>query len=247
MAVVLDDVDGLLFDTGALREAMMVSSMRLPRPPAAVIFDMDGLLFDTERLYGHAILTAADEVGCPMSHDIFLQLVGRSREVNHAFLLDHYGADYPLEALIAAWGRHFRELAAAGLPLKPGAVELLDLLDDMRLPRAIATSSTHATVQANLIVHGLTGRFHGVVAHGDYANGKPSPDPFLTAAVLLGAAPASCLALEDSHNGVRSAAAAGMMTIMVPDLIPPTDTIQALCARIVGDLNDVCRLLRGLS
>jgi HAD superfamily hydrolase (TIGR01509 family) len=217
--------------------------MKLPRRPAAVIFDMDGLLFDSERLYAQTILTAAAEVGCPMSHDVFLQLVGRSREVNHAFLLEHYGQDYPLQALIATWGRHFRELAAAGLPLKAGAIELLDLLDDLRLPRAIATSSTHATVKANLLVHSLTDRFHGVVAHGDYAIGKPAPDPFLKAAERLGVAPALCLALEDSHNGVRSASAAGMMAVMVPDLIPATDEIQGLCAHVVVDLHDVCRML----
>jgi HAD superfamily hydrolase (TIGR01509 family) len=219
--------------------------MTLPRPVMAVIFDMDGLLFDSERLYAETILTAAREVGCPMSQDVFLQLVGRSRDANYRFLIEHYGADYPLEALITAWGRHFQVLAANDLPLKPGALALLDLLDELGLPRAIATSSTHATVRRNLERHALTDRFQRVVAHGDYANGKPSPDPFLTAAERLGVAPASCLALEDSHNGVRSAAAAGMMTIMVPDLILPTDTIEALCARVVGDLNDVCRLLRG--
>jgi len=217
--------------------------MKLPRQPAAVIFDMDGLLFDTETLYSETILTAAAEVGCPMSRDVFLQLVGRSREVNHRFLLEHYGADYPLEALIAAWGRHFRVLAADGLPLKPGALELLDLLDTLRLPRAIATSNTHALARRHLDSHGLAERFHGVVAHGDYANGKPAPDPFLTAARQLGVAPALCLALEDSHNGVRSASAAGMMTIMVPDLIPPTDEIHGLCTLIVDDLHAVCRLV----
>lgn len=217
--------------------------MKLPRQPAAVIFDMDGLLFDSERLYAQAILTAAAEVGCPMSHDIFLQLVGRSHEVNHAFLLSHYGPDYPLQTLMTTWGRHFRELAKSGLPLKPGAVELLDLLDDLSLPRAIATSSTHATVQANLLVHSLTDRFHGVVARGDYANGKPAPDPFLKAAERLGVAPALCLALEDSHNGVRSASAAGMMAIMVPDLIPATDEMQGLCTHVVVDLHHVCSML----
>jgi HAD superfamily hydrolase (TIGR01509 family) len=215
----------------------------LPRRPAAVIFDLDGLLFDTEQLYAKAILTAAAEVGCAMSHDVFLQLVGRSREVNHRFLLDHYGADYPLEALIAAWGRHFRVLADAGLPLKPGAAELLDLLDELGLPRAIATSSSHPTVRRNLELLGLTDRFHCVVAHGDYTNGKPAPDPFLTAAERLGMPPSACLALEDSHNGIRSASAAGMMTVMVPDLIPPTDEICGLCTLVVADLHVVRRLL----
>ena len=204
---------------------------------------MDGLLFDTETLYAETILTAAAEVGCAMSRDVFRQLVGRSRELNHRFLLEHYGADYPLTALIATWGRHFEALAVAGLPLKPGAAELLDLLDELQLSWAIATSNSHATVRRHLVAHGLTDRFHGVVAHGDYANGKPAPDPFLKAAEQLGVAPALCLALEDSHNGVRSASAAGMMTIMVPDLIPPTEEIHGLCTLVVDDLHAVCRLV----
>lgn len=209
----------------------------------AVVFDMDGLLFDSERLYAETILTAAGEVGCPMSHDVFLRLVGRSRDVNHRFLLEHYGADYPLAALIATWGRHFQVRAADGLPLKPGALALLDLLDELGLPRAVATSNTHATVQRNLERHALAGRFHGVVAHGDYINGKPSPDPFLRAAERLGVAPASCLALEDSYNGVRSAAAAGMMTVMVPDLLPATEEMRGLCTHVAADLQAVCQLV----
>ena len=217
--------------------------MTLPRAPAAVVFDMDGLLFDSERFYAESILTAAREVGCAMSHDVFLQLVGRSREVNHRFLLDHYGADYPLQALVSTWGRHFRELAAAGLPLKTGAAELLDLLDELGLPRAIATSNTHDTVHRNLAPLGLADRFHVVVGHGDYATGKPAPDPFLKAAERLNVAPELCLALEDSHNGIRSAAAAGMMAVMVPDLIACTDEIRQLCTVVVDDLHHVRRLL----
>jgi len=111
--------------------------MTLPRPVAAVVFDMDGLLFDTETLYGEAILAAARELGCAMSHDVFLQLVGRSRELNYAFLRERYGADYPLDDLVVAWGRHFRRLAEPGLPLKPGAAELLDRLDALGLPKAL--------------------------------------------------------------------------------------------------------------
>ncbi len=80
----------------------------------------------------------------------------------------------------------------------------------------------------HLAAHGLEARFHAVVGAGDYAAGKPAPDPFLTAAARLGVAPQACLALEDSHNGVRSAVAAGMMTVMVPDLLPPTGEIRGL-------------------
>jgi HAD superfamily hydrolase (TIGR01509 family) len=111
--------------------------------------------------------------------------------------------------------RHFDLLAAIRLSLKPGAIELLDTLDDLWLPRAIATSSAHQTVERHLIAHNLVGRFHQIVGHGDYASGKPAPDSFLKAAERMGVEPRLCLALEDSHNGVRSASAAGMMTVQV--------------------------------
>ena len=78
--------------------------------------------------------------------------------------------------------------------LKPGAIELLDALDDLRLPRAIATSSAHHTVEHHLTAHDLVGRFHEIVGHGDYASGKPAPDPFLKAAERLGVEPRLCLA-----------------------------------------------------
>jgi beta-phosphoglucomutase-like phosphatase (HAD superfamily) len=77
------------------------------------------------------------------------------------------------------------------------------------------------------------------VAHGDYEAGKPAPDPYLKAADRLGVEPQFCLALEDSHNGVRSASSAGMMTIMVPDLLPPTDEIRGLCTFVLNDLHAV--------
>jgi beta-phosphoglucomutase-like phosphatase (HAD superfamily) len=74
---------------------------------------------------------------------------------------------------------------------------------------------------------------------------KPHPDPFLQAAEALGVAPEDCLALEDSHNGVRAAAAAGMMTIMVPDMLDPTQEMESLCVRIARDLHEVRGLLEG--
>src|SRR5476651_1289314 len=218
--------------------------MTLPRPVAAVVFDMDGLLFDTEKLYGQAILTAAGELGLAMTTEVFLTFVGTPWAHNRRQMLEAYGEAYPAEELRVAWMRHFKLLVAGNLDLKPGVGMLLDLLDELGLPRAIATSSSHSTVVHHLGEHGLADRFNHVVAAGDYANSKPAPDPFLMAAQKLGVDPRDCLALEDSLNGVRSASAAGMMTVMVPDLIRPPDEIRSLCAAVATSLLDVPALVR---
>jgi HAD superfamily hydrolase (TIGR01509 family) len=217
--------------------------MTLPRPVRGVVFDMDGLLFDTEKLYGNAILSAAAELGCEMTIDVFHRFVGTPWAENRRQMLLHYGDSYPADELRDVWMRHFRGLAATSLELKPGVETVLDLLDGLGLPRAIATSSSHATVIHHLSAHALEKRFHHVVAAGDYGCSKPAPDPFLVAAERLGIDPADCLALEDSLNGVRSAATAGMMTVMVPDLIQPTEEIRGLCAMVVASLGELPGLI----
>jgi len=203
---------------------------------------MDGLIFDTETLYQEAIMAAADDVGQEMTPAIFHSMIGRPWLQTRRFLLEHYGSSFPVDEFRAAWHRHFDVIVATRLSLKPGVVDLLDTLDELDLSRAIATSSSHQTARHHLTAHDLADRFHRVVAHGDYAAAKPAPDPYLKAAELLAVEPRLCLALEDSHNGVRSASAAGMMTIMVPDLLEATDEIKALCTFVVPDL----QVVRGL-
>jgi HAD superfamily hydrolase (TIGR01509 family) len=129
------------------------------------------------------------------------------------------------------------------LRLKAGVIELLDFLDGAGLPRAIATSSRHEDVQHNLGLHGLLDRFETIIARGDYSRGKPHPEPFLKAAERLGVEPESCVALEDSYHGVRAASGAGMMTTMVPDLLPATTEIEDLCVCIASDLHVVRALI----
>jgi HAD superfamily hydrolase (TIGR01509 family) len=204
---------------------------------------MDGLLFDTEALYQEAAILAAADGGHDVCSGILSQTIGLPWPQSRSILLAHFGLSFPVEEFVATWLRHFEVLAATRLALKPGAMELLSTLDDLGLPRAIATSSARETVENHLQFHDLVGRFHHIVGHGDYAVGKPAPDPFLKAAELLGVEPRSCLALEDSHNGVRSAAAACMMTVMVPDLLEPTDEIRGLCAFVARDLHEVRDLL----
>jgi len=216
--------------------------MVLPRPVSAVVFDMDGLLVDTEVVYRDAMSAVIAEHGRDMSLDLFRQMIGLPD--NHGLLVGHYGDDFPVEAFNLRVVELAEEMIAQGLDLKPGVLEMLDHLDAVGLPRAIATSSSHRAVASHLGASGVIPRFHAIVAKGDYARGKPNPDPFLTAAGRLGVEPRFCLALEDSHNGVRAAAAAGMMTVMVPDLLEPTDEMRDLCVRIAADLHEVHAMLR---
>jgi HAD superfamily hydrolase (TIGR01509 family) len=219
--------------------------MTLPYRPGAVIFDMDGLLFDTEALWQEALLSAAAEAGHRVPDELYNKSIGVRRSQTRGLFLSHFGEDFPFSDFHGSWTRHFWLIAAQKLALKPGGLELLETLDQLRLPRAIATSSSRTTVERHLASHGLTGRFDELVCRGDYENGKPAPDPFLTAAERLGVEPRLCLALEDSHIGVRSAAAAGMMTVMAPDLLEPTDDIRALCVLVVRDLHQVRDLVLG--
>jgi HAD superfamily hydrolase (TIGR01509 family) len=215
------------------------------RLASAVIFDMDGLLFDSEALYRDAIITAAGELGHPFTVADFLKLVGRPWTINRATLQQHIGPTHNPDTFRAAWMRKFEDMRAS-LALKAGVVAMLDWLDERGVARAICTSSTHADVQHKLGLHALTGRFDAVIASGDYVEGKPSPDPYLRAAEMLCLDPADCIALEESHNGVRAASAAGMQTVMVPDLLPATDEIRALCKLVAIDLHEVRAYLSSL-
>ncbi len=213
--------------------------MTLPFRPSAVIFDMDGLLFDTEALWQEALLSAAAEGGREIPDEVYNRSIGVRRSQCRDLFLSHFGEDFRFDDFHANWRRHFWRIAENRPALKPGAPELLETLDQFRLPRAIATSSSRATVERHLTSHGLMDRFDRIICRGDYENGKPAPDPFLKAAERLRVEPRLCLALEDSHVGVRSASAAGMMTVLVPDLLEPTEDLRALCVLVAGDLHQV--------
>ncbi len=217
--------------------------MLLPRVVKAVIFDMDGLLVDTEQVVFEAMCAAAQGVGREMPFELFKRLVGLPGHVSDPIVTEHFGDDFDLQAWRGAVSRHFDEIAAAGVALKAGVVELLDVLDARSLPRAVATSSTRQAVDHSLGQHGLVERLGAIISREQQPRHKPHPDPFLKAAEAIGVAPEDCLALEDSHNGVRAAAAAGMMTIMVPDLLDPTDEMRDLALHIAADLHEVRAML----
>lgn len=208
----------------------------LPDPIHAVIFDMDGTLLDTEAAHKRAFAQTGDALGWPLPEALLLSMVGIHRDANQLMLADHLGPDFPLDRFYADSDALFEGAMAAGASLRPGTMLILDHLAQAGVPMAIATSTAAPLAQLRLEKAGLLPYFDVVVTRNDVEWPKPHPEPYLLAARLLGVDPSRCIAVEDSHAGVRSATAAGIATVMVPDLLPPTDEQAQACAHILPSL-----------
>lgn len=216
----------------------------LPSPLDAVIFDMDGVLLDTETLYRSAIVAACTEQGQQMPDHVHLSLIGTPKDLGDTLLLAHFGAGFDLARYHRSCAAHFADLSRPVIALRPGAEEMLIWLQSTGIPRGVATSTGRATADAQLRAAGIRDRIDVLVTRNDVTNGKPHPESFLRAAAALNAQPARCVAVEDSYNGVRAASAAGMATIMVPDLLPPNAEMAQLCAGILPDLGALYRQMK---
>lgn len=186
-------------------------------PYDAVIFDLDGTLLDTERLAFEAARRASSRFGPPMTETFFRTLIGGDMASTNARLAAEYGA-HRMAEFDAAWDEEHDNLLVAGMPLKPTVHALLDLIEGMGLPLAVATSSGRASADRKLLAADLTHRFTTVVTRNCVTRPKPDPEPYLTAAARLSVAPERCLAFEDSTPGARAARAAGMTVVVVPDI-----------------------------
>lgn len=218
--------------------------MKLDFPIAAVLFDMDGLMLDSERAVLRAWRQAAREYGHEFDDSVLHPMVGLHDRLCRAMLLERFGPDLPIDAIFARTEALYLSRIEAGIPVKPGLAELLDWLDALGLPKAVATSSTRHRAQRNLSTSGLLPRFAVTVCGDEIAQPKPAPDIYLKTADLLGVAPQYCIVLEDSEPGVQAALAAGMTPIQIPDIKAPSAGVRALGHRIVASLGQAHGLLR---
>jgi HAD superfamily hydrolase (TIGR01509 family) len=207
-------------------------------PACAVLFDMDGLLVDSEPLWLEAETavvvrlggTASDWTEADQRH-----LLGGSLDRTVRYLLTKAAEPVPPE-VIGDW--LLSEIAGRvrdhGVPMRPGAIELLAAVAAAGLPRALVTSSQRRFMETVLASTDM--RFDALVCADDVSATKPAPDPYLLAAKLLEVDPGCCVALEDSPNGVASAQAAGCRVIAVPSLLPIRQSAGRIVVRSLLDL-----------
>lgn len=205
-----------------------------------LIFDMDGVILDTERLVLQCWNSLAPQYGISDLADlkeIFLSTVGTTRKYTNQVLHMHYGADFPAEQFDKHVSCLFHSIAdTQGIPIKPGAAELLQWASEHDFHIGLASSTRQQTVENELKQAGLHPYFDYILGGDRIARSKPFPDIYLAACHDMGVEPADAFAIEDSYNGVRAAAHAGMQPIMIPDTLPPTQEMYQLCFNVFPNL-----------
>ena len=214
----------------------------------AVIFDMDGLILDTEKLLVKYWCRAANEAGFPMQREHALNIRSLARKFAIPYLQGIFGEDFDYVKIRSRRMELMTQyIAEHGLETKAGLMQLLEYLKARNIPAAIATATDYERTENYLTQVGVFGYFSKIVCATMVESGKPKPDIYIYAAQQLGLAPSECLALEDSPNGVRSAAGAGCVTVMVPDLTQPDEELNSLIYAKADTLADVCGIIDKLN
>jgi HAD superfamily hydrolase (TIGR01509 family) len=182
----------------------------------AVVFDMDGLMFNTEDIYtlvGRELLRRRGEV---FTDALKKEIMGVPPQQAFQIMIQRVGLQATWQELAVESNRLFLDIVTEHIQPMPGLMELLARLEEFQIPKAIATSSAKALLDACLAHFNLHARFQFFLTAEDVRLGKPNPEIYLTAASRLGVSPAEMVVLEDSQNGCRAAAAAGAFAVAVP-------------------------------
>lgn len=211
----------------------------------AVIFDLDGTILDTEKLLVKYWCMAANEFGFPMERKHALMLRSLARKYAEPLFKEWFGEGCDFMTVrnrrMELMNEHIRK---NGLETKSGIKELLVYLGENGYKRAVATATDLNRAGGYLTDVGLYEYFDEIISAHQVENGKPKPDVYLYAASQLKLKPCECMAVEDSPNGVISAADAGCVTVMVPDLTEPDEKLLERVYAVCGNAADIIGVLK---
>ena len=203
----------------------------------AVVFDLDGVLIQSEEVWDEVREQYVRGRGGRYDAEIQRAMMGMSSPEWSSYLHEHAGVPDEPDAINAEVVRLMLAAYRDHLPLIPGALDAVRRLA-ARFPLGLASSSNRELIDTVLDVAGLAPLFAATVSSEEVAHGKPAPDVYLEAARRLGVAPERCAAVEDSHGGIRSAKAAGMRVIAIPNPSYPPDADSLALADVVLDSLD---------
>jgi HAD superfamily hydrolase (TIGR01509 family) len=193
----------------------------------AVVFDLDGVIVDSEHVWDEVRQRLAEERGGRWHDQASRDMMGMSSPEWSRYMHDVVGLAEPPEEINAEVVRRLEAVYREELPLLDGAVEAVEALA-ARWPLGLASSSNRELIDLVLRVSGLERWFAATVSSEEVPRGKPAPDVYLEAARRLGVPPGRCAAVEDSENGIRSAKAAGMRVVAIPNpQYPPAEDALA--------------------
>jgi HAD superfamily hydrolase (TIGR01509 family) len=206
---------------------------------AAVVFDLDGVLVDSEQLWDRARRELVDERGGVWREDATRAMMGMSSPEWSRYMRDELRVDLEPAEISAAVVKKLEELYRKQLPLLPGARAAVLVLAE-GWPLAVASSSNREVIDLVLELAELEGSFAAIVSSEEVPRGKPAPDVYLEAARRLAVTATECAAVEDSTNGLRAAATAGMRVIAIPNRVfPPSKDALELADVVLGSLDEL--------
>ena len=205
----------------------------------AVVFDLDGVLIQTEEIWDEVREALARERGGRYDAEAQRAMMGMSSTEWSRYMHEELGIEDDPDAINAEVVRRMQARYREELPLIDGAVDAVERLA-ARWPLAVASSSNRPLIDAVLELSGLARCFRATASSEEVARGKPAPDVYLEAARRLGVDPARCAAVEDSHSGIRSAKAAGMRVLAIPNpSFPPDEEALAQADAVLASLAEL--------